>query len=132
MRLVLDTNVIVAAFATRGLCAGVFELCVKDHEIYLSEYILTECKEKFKSKLKLPAKKTAEIIAYLHDISETVTPEPIKKNIIKDQDDLPIIGTALSAKAKFLITGDKALLHLKKVKQVQIVSPRTFWEILRR
>jgi predicted nucleic acid-binding protein len=29
MRIVLDTNVIVAAFAARGLCADVFEVCLE-------------------------------------------------------------------------------------------------------
>jgi hypothetical protein len=34
---VLDANVVVAAFAVRGLCEPVFELCLDSHEILLSE-----------------------------------------------------------------------------------------------
>jgi predicted nucleic acid-binding protein len=42
MRIVLDTNVIVAAFAARGLCADVFEVCLENHTIIISEFILSE------------------------------------------------------------------------------------------
>ena len=37
MRIVLDANVMVAAFAARGLCEALFELCLGSHEILLSE-----------------------------------------------------------------------------------------------
>jgi predicted nucleic acid-binding protein len=37
MKIILDTNVIIAAFATRGLCSAVFELCLDRFEVvYLS------------------------------------------------------------------------------------------------
>jgi predicted nucleic acid-binding protein len=39
---VLDTNVLLAAFATRGLCEAVFEACLADHDVVLSEHILRE------------------------------------------------------------------------------------------
>lgn len=42
MKLVRDTNVILAAFATRGLCAEIFEIAIIDHEIYCSDFILKE------------------------------------------------------------------------------------------
>jgi predicted nucleic acid-binding protein len=37
MRIVLDSNVIVAAFAARGLCESVMEVCLSEHEIFFSE-----------------------------------------------------------------------------------------------
>ncbi len=40
MRIVLDANVVVAAFAARGLCESLFELCLGSHEIVLSERLL--------------------------------------------------------------------------------------------
>jgi len=40
MRVLLDTNVILAAFASRGLANAVFELCLEKHEIIISEYTL--------------------------------------------------------------------------------------------
>ena len=37
MKIVLDTNVIIAAFATRGLCSPIFELCLDRFDVALSE-----------------------------------------------------------------------------------------------
>ena len=36
MRLVLDTNVLISAFISRGLCTQVFEHCAKHHELVTS------------------------------------------------------------------------------------------------
>ena len=54
MRVVLDTNVIIAAFATRGLSADVFELCLSDHTVIISEHILSEAHEKLIDKIAYP------------------------------------------------------------------------------
>ena len=40
MRVFLDTNVLVAAFATRGLCADVFRLVLAEHELLVSAALI--------------------------------------------------------------------------------------------
>ncbi len=40
MRVVLDSSIIIAAFASRGLCSSLFELCIEKHEVIISEQIL--------------------------------------------------------------------------------------------
>lgn len=42
MKLVLDTNVLVAAFIARGTCSELLEYCAVRHEIVLSPAILDE------------------------------------------------------------------------------------------
>ncbi len=42
MRLVLDSNVIIAVFATRGLCHALFEYCLENHKVIVCEEILAE------------------------------------------------------------------------------------------
>jgi len=42
MKIVLDANVIVAAFASRGLCESIFEVCLSEHELILCEDLLDE------------------------------------------------------------------------------------------
>ena len=131
MRVVLDTNVIVAAFAARGLCAEVFEVCVSGHSIVLSEHILSETQDKLIKKVKLTKKAALAIIDYLRGIAEIVTPVRLDKSICRDKDDVIIIGTAISGLANFIITGDEDLLILKTYKDVKIVTPRQFWSSLR-
>jgi uncharacterized protein len=127
---VLDTNVIVAAFAARGLCAEVFEACLTGHGIIINEHILSEIKDKLIHKIYLPHSIVQDIINYLREQAEIVTPEKINESICRDKDDANIIGTALSGDAVFIITGDYDLLILKKYKDIEIVTPREFWESL--
>ena len=131
MRVVLDTNVIIAAFSARGLCAEVFEVCLEGHNIVISEHILSETKENLVDKIHLPRGVVQEIIQYLRDVTEVVEPAVIDKPVCRDKSDDSIIGTALGGGADFIITGDKDLLVLKKYKGIKIVTPREFWKHLR-
>lgn len=131
MKVVLDTNVIIAAFATRGLCAELFEVCLTRCEIILSEYILSEVAQKLVTKAHLPQPIVQEILQFLREHSRIVKPEAIEISILKDQKDLPIIETAVRGNVQFLITGDKELLNLGKFESVEILSPREFWKRLK-
>lgn len=131
MRVVLDTNVIIAAFATRGLCAEVFEICLLNHTIIMSEEILQEVSDKLQEKIHLPAPIIKGIINYLKETAEIVKPLSINRAICRDINDLMIIGTALKGKARFIITGDEDLLSLKSYEGINIITPREFWRILK-
>jgi putative PIN family toxin of toxin-antitoxin system len=131
VKIVLDTNVIVAAFASRGLCAEIFEICLTDHGIVISEHILSEIEENLIKKIRLPRNIVQNIIDYLKSIAEIIEPEPANESICRDKNDSKIIGTALSGGAGFIITGDEDLLVLKRHKGVKIINPREFWNILR-
>jgi len=131
MRIVLDTNVIIAAFATRGLCADVLEICLSGHTLVTSEFILSEIRGKLSEKLHLPENVIHDITSYLRDNSEIVVPAQVIESICRDKNDVKIIGTAVSGKADCVITGDKDLLVLINHEQVKILTPRAFWEFLR-
>jgi putative PIN family toxin of toxin-antitoxin system len=47
---------------------------------------------------------------------------------IRDRDDLLILASALAGRAEVLITGDKELLDLGSIQNLEIISPRQFWE----
>ncbi|MEK6692827.1 MAG: putative toxin-antitoxin system toxin component, PIN family [Nitrospirota bacterium] len=131
MRVVLDTNVIVAAFASRGLCSEVFEVCIAEYTIVTSEYILSEVKEKLIHKVHLTRSISLAVIDYLREITEIFKPEHVDTHICRDIDDVKIIGTAMSGKARFIITGDEDLLVLKKYGGLEIITPREFWSRLK-
>jgi putative PIN family toxin of toxin-antitoxin system len=131
VKVVLDSNVIVAAFAARGLCGALFELCIDRHTIILSDFILTEVRRAFAQKLKMPQHSIGKIESYLKEICTLSLFDKITENICRDKDDNNIIALAVSAETDFIITGDKDLLVLKKYKSVRIVSLREFWEVER-
>ena len=130
MKIVIDTNMIIASFATRGFCNELLEICLTNHEIYTSNFILDETERIFKDKIKLPSKIIREIIQYLKSSTKIVIPVEISTKDCRDKNDLQILGTALSANADIIISGDKDLLVLKKYKNILILSPRKFWEYI--
>ena len=131
MRIVLDTNVIVAGFAARGLCAEVFEVSLSGHTLIISEHILSEVKKALLNKIKLPRQIVHEVVNYLRDSGEIVEPAPVESSMCRDKADLPILGTAVSGKAVFIITGDADLLTLKNCQGIEIMTPREFWSRLK-
>lgn len=131
MRIVLDTNVIVAAFATRGLCAEAFEVCITGHTLVTSEYILVEVDKNLLKKVKLPRPAVRDVIDYLRDTAEIVEPDPVSPESCRDKHDLPVIGTATKGNASVIVTGDADLLSLKSCLGVDMLTPREFWDRLR-
>jgi putative PIN family toxin of toxin-antitoxin system len=59
--------------------------------------------------------------------ASVVEPDQVPANACRDRTDLAVLGTAVSASADCLITGDKDLLDLRKYRGVPIVSPREFY-----
>jgi len=131
VKIVLDSNIIVAAFAGRGLCNSLFELCLDRYEIIISEFILTEVSKTLHNKIKMPLQNIQIIIDYLKEFCVLSTYDKLSENICRDKNDNDIISLAVSNNVDYLITGDKDLLVLKKFKKVTIISPREFWVIAR-
>ena len=128
MIVVLDTNVLIAAFISpKGTCHEVFELCIHNHSLASSEFILSEIKEKLYSKFNYSEKEITEVIELLLLKFHIVKISRNKINICRDKDDNNVLATAVEAKANVIITGDKDLLVLKKYKNIDILSPREFY-----
>ncbi len=126
MKIVLDTNVVVAAFASRGLCEAIFELCLDSHDLVVSEHLLRESHRTLVKKVKVPKKGADEIISLLRDNAILVRPEKLPADACRDPDDVPILGLALAAGADCIVTGDKDLLVLKRFRSIPIRTPRDF------
>ena len=131
MKIFLDTNVLVAAMATRGLCADVLREVLTSHQLVVSPPLLAELKRVLRQKLRIPAELINEAIEVLQQDAHLAAPSKIPDIDIQDKDDLVILSSALGGKADLLVTGDKELLDLGKVEDLQIISPRAFWEILK-
>jgi putative PIN family toxin of toxin-antitoxin system len=128
MRLVLDSNVIIAAFATRGLCHALFEYCLENHDVISCEEILGEVREAILGKIKAPEEVAGQIESYLRNSAELVRPAAVDIPELEDRSDLPVLGAAVSSGPDYLVTGDGGLLMLRKIAGTEIVSLRTFWE----
>ncbi|NWG01659.1 MAG: putative toxin-antitoxin system toxin component, PIN family [Syntrophaceae bacterium] len=131
MKVFLDTNVLVSAVATRGLCADVLREVFRHHHLIISPKLLTELETVFRRTLGLPQNMIFEFIEVIKQDSQLSTPSPLLNVKIRDKEDLSMLSSALNGGADLFITGDKELLGLKSVKNMDIVSPRMFWERLK-
>lgn len=131
MKVVLDTNVLLAAFACGGVCRDVLKTCILVDHIYLSEFILEEFHRKLRDKFCMPEADCNANLAFLRSRCHIVTPEIVDAAACSDPNDLPVLGTLLAAEADCLITGDKALLQMQTFKEFSILSPRVYLDIPR-
>lgn len=130
MRVLLDTNVLFAAFVTHGVCAGLYEECLLQADVVVSNHILTELAEKLISKGKFTKREAQQVVRAVRKDAELVSPVPLVQPICRDPDDDWILATAVAGKADVIVTGDKDLLVLKRFRSIPIVAPRGFLEVL--
>ena len=131
MKVFFDTNVLVAVFATRGLCADLLAHVLLEHELIVGEVVLRELRENLRRKIKLPKKTIDEIEALLR--TSTVVSKARKHlNLrITDPDDEWIVASAVAGDADVFVTGDAAILAVAKRSPIPIVKPRGLWNLLR-
>jgi len=131
MKVFLDTNVLVSATATRGLCADVLRETLTSHQLVVSVPLFNELRRVLRQKLQIPGELIDDAIGILQQDAHFGTPSAISDVKIRDKDDLMILSSALNGKADLLVTGDKELLNLGRIQDMEIVSPRGFWKRIR-
>jgi len=130
MKIVLDANVVVAAFASRGLCESIFEFCLSEHEIVLCADLLDEIVRSLLLKIGLPGVVVDGIKGLLQENGTMLDPAPLPQNACRDPDDAKVLGLAVASGADFVVTGDKDLLVLEKYRGIPILSPRSFSQFI--
>lgn len=130
MKIFFDTNVLASGFATRGLCTELIEGVISNHELLTCEAVLLELQRVLAQKFRLPKPIIREYLDLLRNEGQIVTAGKVPRLRFKDPDDIPILACAISAKADVFVTGDKALLDLRKIEGIPILSPRQLWQKL--
>ena len=131
MRVCLDTNVLVAAFATRGLCADVFRTVLAEHDLVIGEVILEELRRILRTKLRLPPERIAAVEDLLSAFPIVPRPTEPSEFAVRDPSDRLSVGTAVAGSAEVLVTGDLDLLAVARTADIRILDPRAFWDLLR-
>jgi len=131
LRVFLDTNVLVSAFAARGLCADLFEIVLLEHDLILADSVLRELSRALQQKVKLPMRDCAAILAFLTDEAAKIVKSSRPASAPVDEDDAIVLGDAIGGQANVFVTGDAKVLTLRHHEGLDIVSPRAFWEMLK-
>jgi uncharacterized protein len=128
MRIVLDTNVLVAAFITHGICNELLEHCALHHEIFVSEFILEEFRDTLIEKFGFAPHQAGEAVHLLQTRSTIVNPDSLGQPVSRDSDDDNILAAAVTGGCRCLVTGDKDLLCLERFQGIEILPPNAFWQ----
>ena len=133
MRIVFDTNVILSAFLTEGVCSKLLTRARKgDFYLFACPFILEEVKINLKKKFSATPGEIKEVLDILAEATyKLVEPSQTVSGVCRDSNDEPILACALEAKADYLITGDTDLLILKSYQKTRIIAPRDFEMLFR-
>lgn len=127
MRLVLDTNVVASAMLWGGNPKLLLQARrEKRVELFTSVAMLAEltdilARPKFANKIAASMLTVDQLVDGYAELTQLVRPTPMPR-IVSDPDDDVVIGTALAAKADFLVTGDRGLLDVGAYQGTRIVS----------
>lgn len=128
-KVVFDTNVYISALFWRGVPFHLFQKFLRGEiSNYISPQILKEIDEKLSKKFHIPPKKAGEFLEIITFNSTIVHPRIDLRVVRADPSDNKIIECAVEAKVSYIISGDKHLLEIASYKNIEIVSPREFYE----
>ena len=76
MKVMLDTNVLVSAFATRrrGVCADVLAAVLARHDLVVGHNALVEFERVLVEKMAVPTQRARKTIAFLANEAEVIRP----------------------------------------------------------
>jgi uncharacterized protein len=130
MRVLLDTNVLASAAATRGLCADVLREVLANRELVLSSQTITELRRTLRNKFGVPPELVTDFVSLIQRDTLCCEPTHLPELDLKDKDDLGISAAAVSGRVHVIVTGDGELQDLGHVSGIKIMSPKQFWEEL--
>lgn len=126
MRVVLDTNVLVAAFVARGACSEVFERVITEHRLIVSSWLLEELRRVLVAKLELDPSRCRRAMELVRRSGELIDPRPLATPICRDPDDDNVLALVRDGNADRLVTGDADLLVQESFETIPITTPRSF------
>jgi putative PIN family toxin of toxin-antitoxin system len=132
MRVILDSNVLIAAVAGRGLCESLLELCLEEHDLIVSEELLEDVRRNLVKKIRLTDAVALDFCRLLRNNAITTVPATVASDACRDPKDIHLLGLSEAARAEFLVTGDRDLAESGWQGTARILTPRQFWEECRR
>jgi putative PIN family toxin of toxin-antitoxin system len=129
-RAVFDTNILISAFLGYGPPFEALNLVYNGKvQLVTSMDLFSELLSVIKrERFGFPKKMLNRIAVVIYETSEFVEPSSKVDVITVDEEDNRILEAALEGRVKYIVSGDKHLLELKKWKGIEILSARDFVE----
>ena len=128
LRIVVDTNIVVSALIAGGAPQKIIAAWNANlFHVVMSEELRSEINTVFKrSRLIRNIQKKQTFLGKLFNRSLTIKPSTIDKVIFSDEKDHFLLELAVAGKASVIVTGDKELQKVKKVRGIMILDPQQF------
>ncbi len=132
LRLVLDTNVVVAGLLWHGPPRRLIDLAIEGDavDLFSSPVLLDELAHtlsyaKFAARIRSFGTSIEALVAQYTALVSLVTPATVPRVVANDADDDHVIAAAVAARAELIVTGDrKHLLPIGSHRGIAIVAAR--------
>lgn len=130
-QVVIDSNVWISGLVFGGNPEKVIRLFTEGHILLItSEELLSELRRKISQRFPLFAPNLALLEASIREYAIMVRLGTLPITVSRDTDDNKFIETALAGNAEYIISGDEDLLVLKSYKDIRIVKPAEFLNLI--
>ena len=130
-RVVLDTNVLVSALIDDGKPRKLVLELLDKYTVILSRQMLAELADVVsRNKFSVTSGQVDRFLTSLVRMSQLVSDIARFKVVLEDPDDDVVLNTSYTGRAEFIVTGDRHLLELDKIKKTKIVTVNQMLEIL--
>lgn len=130
LNVVIDTNVLISALLYGGNSKIIIEqLNKKTFEAVTSHELISELLKKLSIKFNFSKSKLLHLEAQILSSFIVVYPT-IEVLEVRDKEDNIVLEAAIEGNCEYIVTGDKDLLELKKYKNIRIVNPKDFLDII--
>jgi len=121
-RVVLDTNVLVSAYAFGGGPALLMRAAITgEYVLITSPPLLAELARVLADKLAFESSRVDDVVRQVARIAEVVRPTQ-RLSVIADEPDNRVLECALAGAADLIVSGDRHLLDLDSYEGVRIVG----------
>lgn len=127
MKVVFDSNIYISALTLPGSQAEKALLRIFDgpDTALISKAILDEVLSVLAKKFSRDADALSQVAVMLTDIAEVVRPEHTV-HLLADDPDSRILECAEAGQADCIVTGDKAMLAVKRYRGIRLISLREY------
>jgi putative PIN family toxin of toxin-antitoxin system len=129
VRVLLDANVLVAAFVARGVCSDLLEHCVRHHVLISSRPLLDELRDVLTRRFHQRAADVRDAIRLLAETFTLVAPNSLEPAVCRDRDDDVVLATALAGGCAAIVSGDQDLLVLDPFQGIRVLAPFSILEM---
>lgn len=129
-KVVLDTNIIISGLGFGGKPRTILQLIV-DRKIraITSSILLAELTDVVTKKFPKLTESLEKTNKQIKERFKIVRPEE-EIHVIQDEDDNRILEAAIKGRCAYIITGDRDLLDLKAYRNIKILTPSEFLDIV--